>query len=1184
MILRILVLLNGLALTHFLFSQNTLTGNQNPWSFVDETMELQKRQDNKIIPEKYRTVQLDAELLSEILKPAPLWQTTEAEKNTVILALPMPDGSFESFRIVEAPVMHPDLAKKYPALKSYAGTGTQDPTAYLRFDLTPAGFHAMILSAKQGDVFIDPYSSGTSDFYLTYFKKDFKKESEWACLTEDVHPDTGKEPLPPLAKAGDCKLRTYRLALACTGEYAQFHGGTLASTLAAMHTTLTRVNGIYERDLSITLQLVANNDLLVHTNPNTDPYTNNNGFTMLSENIANCNAKIGTANYDIGHVFSTGGGGVAYLKSVCNNSFKAGGVTGLSAPVGDPFDVDYVCHEIGHQFGANHTQNNNCNRNDPTAVEPGSGSTIMGYAGVCAPNIQSHSDAYFHAASLHQIAAHVTGSGNTCASSSIVNQQPSAATGTNYTIPKSTYFVLTGIAADPNPDDGLTYCWEQMDSDAAAMPPQSTSTKGPLFRSLPPSASPSRYFPNLHAILNNQSPVWEKLPSVGRTMNFRLTVRDNHPGGGCTAETNVTVTVAGNAGPFKVTSPNTATDWAGGSSQAVTWDVAGSHAAPVNCSHVDILLSLDGGYTYPVVLAQATPNDGSHTVTVPNEQTSQARIMVRGTDNIFFDVSDQNFTITPTAQVSVAIVGKNITCAGGSDGAAIANASGGNGNFTYTWSNGSTGSTISNLTSGTYTVTVTSGGVTATASVSIAAPSPVSVTLGGTNATNGNNGTVTANATGGNGIFTYYWNNGNSGPTIGNLAPGTYTVTVTDTNGCSATAGIVLTGQPNLKFEHGTLSSVTHEWQTVTLQHHYNNMVAVASIVIESSTGPSFVTRIKNAAGNSFEIKIQEAGKEDLPAGPVRVFYIVAEEGVYTTAEHNVKFEARKFLSLQTSRSASWKYEKQTPEQTYIHPVVLGQVMTFNDHRWSAFWASRFGGRNQPPTSSSISVGKHIAEDVVNINRASETVGYFIFEAGEGLINGKKYMAKVGAKKVRGLNNSSYGYPYPVTGFDAVEALIVSSAGIKGSEGAWPVMKGVPAAGNVWLYAVEDQIKDHERSHTAEQMAYFAIGEGSLRPESPEGPQILAASKPDPAKYILAYPNPANSEVSLEFYQIENGAPHLLVFDLQGRLMFHEQLSDSNTGTRTVAVGIHHLPNGMYLFRLLDGGSVRSVKILKSAD
>ena len=622
-------------------SQNRIL---NPWSDIPNTSIDFRAENQRAIPAAFRSLNLEEPSIQAVLAEAPLWRTDEAEEVEVRILLPIPDGSFQAFRVVYAPVMAPELARRFPEIRTYAGYGIDDPTAYVRFDLTPQGFHAYIRSGSQPDIFIDPYKSGLSNVYLSYYKKDFSKYTHWGCSVDEVRQTYESHGHNHGRFAGDCTLRTYRLALACTGEYAQFHGGTVAATMAAMNTTMARVNGIFEIDASVTMEMVPNNDQLIFLDPNTDPYTNSNGSAMLSQNQTTCDNTIGSSNYDIGHVFSTGGGGVAYLGSVCNNSIKAGGVTGQPNPVGDPFDVDYVSHEMGHQYGANHTQNNSCNRNNSTAMEPGSASTIMGYAGICSPNVQNNSDAYFHGISLQEMGNFTTGSGNNCSVNQTINDAPTANAGANYTIPASTSFVLEGSASDPNGDQ-LTYCWEQFDNQVASMPPQSTNTSGPAFRSLDPATSPDRYMPNLSAIVNNQSPTWEVLPSVSRTMNFRLTVRDNKPGGGCTEEDDMVVTVAGGAGPFLVTAPNTGVSWAALSQQTVTWDVANTTSSPVSCSTVDIYLSTDGGFTYPITLASGVPNDGSQTVTIPNNQTSQARVMVRGGGNIFFDISNQNFTI-----------------------------------------------------------------------------------------------------------------------------------------------------------------------------------------------------------------------------------------------------------------------------------------------------------------------------------------------------------------------------------------------------------------------------------------------------------------------------------------------------------------------------------------------------------
>ncbi|TNE69304.1 MAG: T9SS type A sorting domain-containing protein [Bacteroidetes bacterium] len=657
------------ALTATLYAQNT------PWTEIAESqIPTDKTTQRYIIPTHYRTVRLDLDQLQPVLAQAPARFSAGAAEQQVELTLPMPDSGWGRFRLTESPVMAPALQARFPEIRCYTGVGIDDPTATLKCDLTPHGFHAMIRSERSGTIFIDPYRNNDRSDYIVYRKADYTSKTPFHCEVDGVVYQADPDKLPePADLQGDCTFRRYRMALACTGEYADFHGGTVPLVLAAMNTTMNRVNGIYEQDFSVTMELIANNDLLVFLDAATDGYSNGSGGAMLGQNQTKCNTVIGSANYDIGHVFSTGGGGVASLGVVCGNSVKARGVTGLSAPVGDPFDVDYVSHEIGHQFGGNHCFNNTCggNFNPSTAFEPGSGSTIMAYAGVCSPNVQNHSDPYFHAISLQEIGNYITNSqGSVCpVEVNTGNDAPFVAGGGNHIIPKSTPFALTAAAADAN-GDSLTYCWEQMDAQQAPAPPQSTSTGGPLFRSFNPDPSPSRYFPRLADLVNNNNPTWEELPGVARTLNFRVTVRDNNPAGGCTDEDNVVLTVNGDAGPFLVTEPNTTVTWYVGDAQMVTWDVANTDAAPVNCAEVRILLSTDGGFTYPVVLANSVPNTGSATVDVPDAISETCRVMVQAVGNVFFDISNQNFRIeeppVPTFLLSLGANDEEQRCTGDS--------------------------------------------------------------------------------------------------------------------------------------------------------------------------------------------------------------------------------------------------------------------------------------------------------------------------------------------------------------------------------------------------------------------------------------------------------------------------------------------------------------------------------------
>jgi hypothetical protein len=640
-----------------------------------------------IIPERFKTFTLEKTGLKSFLSTLPAEATVINRKQTPIISLPMPDGSMARFNVWKSPVMDPFLAAKYPEIETFAGQGIDDPYATVRFDYNPYfGFSAEILSVN-GNVFIDPYSKGSDiDHYQSYYAADYKKNISWNCTMPEspITADTPNEANRLLA--GPCRgtnLYTYRLALACTGEYAQVFlsgsettdGQRKAKVLAGMTTTINRVNAVYEKEIAVRLILIANTDLLIYLNAATDPYTNNSSSAMLTENQNNIDAVIGTSNYDIGHVFSTGGGGFAGVGVVCNANNKARGVTGLPDPTGDAFDIDFVAHEIGHQFGANHSFNGTASfcggvgqRNAGTAYEPGSGTTIMGYAGTCdADNLQLHSDPYFHAISFDEISTFLEASGGCRGVIATGNSLPiiDPLQNNNVSIPINTPFTLTGSATDAD-GDALTYSWEEWDlGDAGSWNSGANSTSAPLFKSRVPKTTGQRTFPDMSVILAGYplSPPaamgglkGEVLPQVARTMKFRLTVRDNHAGGGgvvssgngCQSAATFQVNVINGTGPFVVTYPDAAgTTFTGNSSQTITWNVAGTATAPISCANVKISLSTDGGLTYPTVIAASTPNDGSETVIIPNLPTTTARIKVEAVGNIFFDISNNNFTITP---------------------------------------------------------------------------------------------------------------------------------------------------------------------------------------------------------------------------------------------------------------------------------------------------------------------------------------------------------------------------------------------------------------------------------------------------------------------------------------------------------------------------------------------------------
>ncbi|WP_299517826.1 reprolysin-like metallopeptidase, partial [uncultured Flavobacterium sp.] len=656
-----------LMISFFSFSQ------KNFWEKITKENSLPiQRVQRTTIPSEFEVFSLDLQNFNAELLQAPKREFSNSLSN-VILNFPNANGEFESFRIYEASVMHPDLQAQFPAIKSYVGVGVENKTAMVRFSTTLFGVHAMLFAGDREVNYIDTYTNDLSQ-YIVYSRKNISPSSTFSCLVEDEIADEVDgihfSPRNNNSISSDTGIfRTYRLAMACTIEYAQFHwqaaGMTVATpeatrkaaVLAAMNVSMTRINGIYERDMSLTMQLVPNNLNIIFIT--SDTFDNNNAGALINQSQTVIDNVIGSANYDIGHTVSTGGGGLAQLNSPCTGS-KARGITGSFAPVGDPFDVDYVAHEMGHQFGATHTQNNNCQRSSATAIEPGSASTIMGYAGICSPNVQNNSDAYFHVASLAQMDNFVAGTGNCSNNISNNNDAPIIQPIQNYTIPRSTAFVLEGNATDAN-GDALTYCWEQTDTGIAIQPPTATdAANGPRFRSRNPSTSPNRYLPFMTTILTGAtSNQWEVVPSIAKTMNFSLVVRDNAtPNGGQTAKTNMTVTTVANAGPFVITAPNTNVSWVAGSNQNVTWNVAGTTANGVDTPYVDIYLSTNGGSSFPVLLASKVPNDGSEVITVPNTIGTTNRIMVKGHKNIFLDVSNTNFSITaPTSTMAIAFNG-----------------------------------------------------------------------------------------------------------------------------------------------------------------------------------------------------------------------------------------------------------------------------------------------------------------------------------------------------------------------------------------------------------------------------------------------------------------------------------------------------------------------------------------------
>ncbi|MBK9963558.1 MAG: IPT/TIG domain-containing protein [Holophagales bacterium] len=698
----------------------------------------------------------DSRLFAEAVRGIAVERPNEVGTPSTLLELPHPDGGLALFRVIASPVMAPELAAKFPEIRTFRGEGVDDPTASVRFDVSPRGFSAMVLSAF-GAWYVDPWSRDKPGVVASYHRRDALRDPEnvFRCegppkeegLEEPALRSVRSEPGPaylPLLSTGPT-LKTYRLALATTGEYSVAVCGASPTTgcvAAEVATSVNRVSGIYEREMAIRMTLVGNNDLVLYLNGTTDPYTNTSASTLLTQNQSNLDLVIGTASYDIGHVYSTGGGGLAGLGVVCRSTSKARGETGLSNPVGDAFYVDYVAHEMGHQFGGNHTFNGNLgscaggNRAASAAYEPGSGSTIMAYAGICGgQDLQSNSDPYFHAKSFDEIVTYTTsGAGAGCAAGSATsNTAPTVEAGPTYTIPAQTPFALTGSATDTE-GDPLTYMWEEFDlGTVESGTPLVDAGNRPIFRSFNASTSPTRTFPRLLGVLAGTpcpdliagDMCGEVLPTTSRTMNFRLTARDNRAGGGVNSDS-TTVTSVSTAGPFAVTAPSTAVSWVGGSAQTVTWNVAATTASPISCASVALTFSTDGGSTFPTTILASTPNDGTQAISVPNLPTTTARIKVACVGNVFFAISRPGFTVTAATGPVVSTISPGTGTTAGGTSVTIA----GSGFVALaTVTIGGTAATSVNVDSATSITAVTSAHVAGVVDVVVTNPGGESGTL-----------------------------------------------------------------------------------------------------------------------------------------------------------------------------------------------------------------------------------------------------------------------------------------------------------------------------------------------------------------------------------------------------------------------------------------------------------------------
>ena len=591
-----------------------------------------------------------------------------------VVYFPNTDGKMLRFQVREKPNFSPVLAAKFPGIKAYRGFSLDHPEIRMYFSDSPFGLEATIIDSESNTRTTIRKISQSDSRYIAYTKLNKSRPMKaLSCSTPEPLSAKTKSRINPQANlslsgemsrltkfSDESALTKYRLAVAANGQYTSYHGGTKEGGLSAINTTLTGINFILETDIGVKLELIDNNDEIIYTDSNTDPFEDTIDGNTNAPLQATIDSAIGSANYDIGHLFSgTGGGGNAgAIGAVCNDAYKGSAWSASGQPRGNSF-VNLVAHEMGHQIGANHTFSF---RSEGTGVnvEPASGSTIMGYAGTGSDDMAFYADNYYHNVSIVQSLAYLKS--QTCAvTTTIENNVPTVDALIDRTIPVATPFILTGSASDLDASDSLTYTWEQKDD--GVVPSETfgpTNTQGANFRSLLPSQEPTRYLPLVSSVISGNltledpyigSP-WETLSTVPREFNFAFTVRDNSSGGGGVAYTEMKVTVVDNdgdddsIGAFAVTSQSLGNVYIADSPRMVTWNVAGTDQAPISVSSVNITMSTDGGLTYPYSLAENTANDGSHEIIMPDVVTSTARIRVASIGNIFYSINTQDFSVT----------------------------------------------------------------------------------------------------------------------------------------------------------------------------------------------------------------------------------------------------------------------------------------------------------------------------------------------------------------------------------------------------------------------------------------------------------------------------------------------------------------------------------------------------------
>lgn len=611
---------------------------------------------------------VDLSSLRSLLKDA---VETGGNAKPVVISLPTVEGKIEKFAVYSNPVMVKSLADKYQ-LGSYVGVGIDDPSKYIRFSTSPTEMQSMII--KNGEFqFIEPISTDKQTYGVFYKTKRTGSDTGFECSTKEKQfngikslKENGKNQLSNVgitSRPAATKYRTYRLAISVTGEYTQYfmtQAGVLANAtddekrapaLVAINNTMTRVNGVFEKEFAIKL-LVQDFPNILYINSANDPYINPNKTNLeLQETLT---AQVGNDNYDIGHVFNKvdagGDGDAGGIGVTCTNPTnilplaKGSAYTQNTNPTGDTFDIDYVAHEMGHQLGGNHTFSN-LSEGYGVGVEPGGGTTIMGYAGITDDNVQMNSDAYFHYSSINQVLTSLEGKANCGTSASITdNTAPTISPLTAYNIPKGTAYYLDATAVDAE-NDSITYNWEEYDSvdDNSTISGDSGwgyNTQGTLSRSWIGKTDGRRYFPTLPTVMSGSltnKTDWETVSYIPRTLHYAVTVRDANALKPLVSSSETTVTV-GDDGPFKFNGLTASSVLYNNVSNTIYWEVANTSNAPYNAANVKIDYTADNGTTWTDLVA-STPNTGSYSAQMPSSLTGAVKFRISAIGNVFYAVS-----------------------------------------------------------------------------------------------------------------------------------------------------------------------------------------------------------------------------------------------------------------------------------------------------------------------------------------------------------------------------------------------------------------------------------------------------------------------------------------------------------------------------------------------------------------